>query len=71
MVTKCLECKHKCALPFNLSFHYSTCHKDKIGKSVCGEKTLSVICFKKFDQRNCLVNHERSSFSNSPINNFS
>ena len=46
MVRKCLECNHKCGAPFNLAFHYSICHEDKIGKCVCGDKTLSGICMK-------------------------
>ena len=46
MVIKCLECNHKCGAPFNLAFHYSICHEDKIGKCVCGDKTLSSICIK-------------------------
>ena len=46
MVIKCLECNHKCGAPFNLAFHYSICHEDKIGKCVCGDKTLSGICIK-------------------------
>ena len=46
MVIKCLECNHKCGAPFNLAFHYSICHEDKIGKCVCGGKTISGICIK-------------------------
>ena len=46
MFIKCLECNHKCGAPFNLAFHYSICHEDKIVKSVCGDKTLSRICIK-------------------------
>ena len=46
MVIKCLECNHKCGDPFNLAFHYSICHEDKIGKCACGDKTLSDICIK-------------------------
>ena len=46
MFIKCLECNHKCGAPFNLAFHYSTCHEDKVGKCVCGDKTLSGICIK-------------------------
>ena len=46
MVIKCLECNHKCGAPFNLVFHYSICHEDKIGKCVCGDKTLRGICIK-------------------------
>ena len=67
MVIKCLECNHKCGAPFNLAFHYSICHEDKIGNCACGDKTLSGICIKELAQRTCLVNHERSSFANSPI----
>ena len=43
---KCFECNHKCGAPFNLAFHYSICHEIKIGKCVCGDKTLSSICIK-------------------------
>ena len=43
---KCLECNHKCGASFNLAFHYSICHEVKIGKCVCGDKTLSGICIK-------------------------
>ena len=32
-----------------------------------GDKTLSGICIQELAQRSCLVNHERSSFANSPI----
>ena len=46
MVIKCLECKHKCGLPFNLAFHYSMYHEDIISKCACGDKTLSGICMK-------------------------
>ena len=46
MVIKYLEFNHKCGVPFNLAFHYSICHEDKIGKCVCGDKTLSSICIK-------------------------
>ena len=46
MVIKCLDCNHKCGAPFNLAFHYSICHEDKIGKCACGDKTLSGICMK-------------------------
>ena len=59
MVIKCLECKHKGGLAFNLAFHYSICHEDKISKCECGDKTLSGICIKKLAQRSC--------FANSPI----
>ena len=37
---------HKCGAPFNLAFHYSICHEDKIGKCVCGDEILSGICIK-------------------------
>ena len=47
MVIKCLECSHKCGLPFNLAFHYSIYHEDKISKFACGDKTLSGICIKE------------------------
>ena len=67
MIIKCLECKHKCGLPFNLTFHYSICHEDQIIKCECGDKTLSGVCIKTLAQRSCLVNHKRSSFVNSPI----
>ena len=46
MVIKCLEFKHKCGLLFNLAFHYSIYHEDKISKCACGDKTLSSICMK-------------------------
>ena len=46
MVIKRLECNHKCGAPFNLAFHYSIFHEDKIDKCVCGDKTLSGICIK-------------------------
>ena len=46
MVIKCLECNHKCGASFNLAFHYSICHEDKIIKSIWGDKTLSGICMK-------------------------
>ena len=49
MVKKCLECKHKCGLPFNLDFHHSIYHEDKISKCICGDKTLCGICIKKID----------------------
>ena len=47
MVINCLECKHKSGLPFNLAFHYSIHHEDKISKCACGDKTLSGICIKE------------------------
>ena len=47
MVIKCLECKHKCGLPFNLAFHYSLYHEDEISKCACVDKTLSGICIKE------------------------
>ena len=34
-------------LPFNLVFHYSICHGDKISICVCGDKSLSGICIKE------------------------
>ena len=46
MVKNFSECIHKCGAPFNLAFHYSICHEDKIGKCVCGDKTLSGIYIK-------------------------
>ena len=46
MVIKCLECNHKCGAPFDLAFHYSICHEDKIVKCVCVDKTLAGICIK-------------------------
>ena len=46
MVEKRLEFNHKYGAHFNLAFHYSICHEDKIGKCVCGDKTLSCICIK-------------------------
>ena len=46
MVIKCLERNHRYGVPFNLAFHYSICHDDKIGKGVWVDKTLSGICIK-------------------------
>ena len=43
MVIKCLECKNKFGLPFNLAFHFSIYHEGKISKCECGDKTLSGI----------------------------
>ena len=40
MVIKCLECSYECGLLFNLTFHYSICHEDKIGKCMCGDKNI-------------------------------
>ena len=56
MIIKCLECKHKCGIPFNLAFHYSLYHEDKITKYACGDKTLCGICIKELAQRSCLAN---------------
>ena len=56
MVTKCLECKHKCGLPFNLAFDYSIFIEDKIGKFEYGDKTLSGICIKELAQQSCFAN---------------
>ena len=44
MVIECLECSHKCGLPFKLAFHYLIYHEEKISKCACGDKTLSGIC---------------------------
>ena len=44
MIIGCLECKHKCGLPFDLAFHDSICHEDRISKCECGDKSLSGIC---------------------------
>ena len=55
MVKKCLECSHKCGLPFNLAFHYSIYHEDKISKCACGDKTLSGICINELAQRSCFA----------------
>ena len=41
-----MECKHKRELPFNLAFHYSKCHEDKISKCACGDNSESDICMK-------------------------
>ena len=46
MVIKCLEGNPKCGASFNLAFHFSICHEDKIGKCVCGDKILTDICIK-------------------------
>ena len=64
MVINCLECSHKCGLPFNLAFHYSMYHKDKISKCSCGDKTLSGICMKT----DCSFKDESGYNSSSSIN---
>ena len=64
MVIKCLECSHKCGLPFNLAFHYSLYHEDKISKRACGDKTLSGICMKT----DCSSKSESGYNSSSSIN---
>ena len=56
MVIKCLECSNKCGLPFNLAFHYSIYHEDKISKCARGDKTLSGICINGLAQRSCFAN---------------
>ena len=43
MVIECLECKHKCGLYFDLTFHCSICHEDNISKCAGGDKSLSGI----------------------------
>ena len=70
MVIKCLECKHKCELPFNLAFHYSIYHEDKISKCACGDKTLSGICMKTdcFFKDESGYNSSSSTNSNSSSN---
>ena len=61
MVIKCLECNHKCGLPFNLAFHYSVYHEDKISKCACGDKTSS-------SNSNSSSNYNSSISSNSNSN---
>ena len=71
MVIKRLECKHKCGLSFNLDFHYSINHEDKIIKCICGDKTLSGIYIKKFDspmKTDCTFKDESKYNSSSSIN---
>ena len=43
---------------FNLAFHYSIYHEDKISKCkcACGDKTLSGICINGLAQRSCFAN---------------
>ena len=53
MVIKCFECPHKCGLPFNLAFHYSIHHVDKIGRSESDEETLSGIGLKELKEKSC------------------
>ena len=75
MVIKCLECSHKCGLPFNLTFHYSIYHEDKISKCACGDKTVSGIRMKTdcsfkdesgYNSSSCInSNSNSSSISNS------
>ena len=64
MVINCLECSHKGGLPFNLAFHYSIYHEDKISKCACGDKTVSGICMKT----NCSFKDESGYNSSSCIN---
>ena len=64
MVIKCLECKHKCGLPFNLAFHYSIYHEDKISKCAIRDKTLRDICMKT----DCSFKDESGYNSNSSSN---
>ena len=64
MVIKCLECKHKCGLPFILASHYSVYHEDKISKYACGDKALSGICMKTI----CSFKDESGYNSSSSIN---
>ena len=61
MVIKCLECYHKCGLPFNLTFHYSIRHEDKISKCECGDITLSGICIKELAQQSCFANSPKKT----------
>ena len=69
MIIKCLECKckHKCGLPFNLAFHHSIYHEDKISKCACGEKTLSGI----FMIVDCSFKDESGYNSSSSVNSSS
>ena len=71
MVLKCLECIHKCGLPFNLAFHYSIYHEDKISKCECGDKTLCGICIKELAspmKTDCSFKDESSINCSSSIN---
>ena len=38
---------------FNLNFHYSTHHEDKMGKGACGDKSHSGVCIKELAQQSC------------------
>ena len=49
---------------FNLAFHYSIYHEDKISKCACGDKTLSGICMKT----DCSFKDESGYNSSSSIN---
>ena len=49
---------------FNLAFHYSIYHEDKISKCACGYKTLSVFCMKT----DCSFKDESGYNSSSSIN---
>ena len=53
--------------PFNLAFHYSIYHEDKISKCACGDKTLSGICMKT----DCSFKDESGYNSSSSINSSS
>ena len=64
MVIKCLECSHKCGLPFNLAFYHSIYLEDKISKCACGDKTLSGDCMKI----DCSFKDESGYNSSSSIN---
>ena len=74
MVIKCLECSHKCGLPFNLAFHYSIYHEGKISKCACGDKTLSGICMKtdcSFKDKSGYDSSFNSSFNSNSNSNSS
>ena len=64
MFIKRLECKHKFELPFNLAFHYSIYHEDKISKCACGDKRLNGVCTKT----DCSFKDESGYNSSSSIN---
>ena len=71
MVIKCLECSHKCELPFNLVFHYSIYHEDIISKCACGDKILCGICIKELAspmKTDCSFKDESGYNSSSSIN---
>ena len=71
MVIKCLECNYKCGNIACLKYHYESCHKDKIDKSICGNITISAICANDFSPWGCSLKNESSSSSGSASNSSS